>query len=85
MANRAFRNLLGYRRGDLDGRPVSQLMDDRADFDVHWRAVLAGSTREHSTRLRRRDGGTVRARVASIVVSDDSGNPRFVVCRAQAA
>jgi PAS domain S-box-containing protein len=87
MANRALRDLLGYGQGDLAGRDVCELIAEEAsDCARHWQeAVAAGVTPERTARLRRRDGAWVRARVASMVVSDDSGAPRLVICRARAA
>jgi PAS domain S-box-containing protein len=85
MANRALRDLLGYDRGDLAGRDVCELIAED-DCARHWReAVESGVTAERTARLRRSDGASVRARVASMVVSDGSGAPRLVICRAVAA
>jgi PAS domain S-box-containing protein len=89
LANRALREYLGYRPADLAGADVKSLLDPDFvdDFPAHWEHILSveGVTKERVARLRRRDGGYVEARIASLVVADDEGAPRFLIARALAA
>lgn len=89
LANRALREYLGYRPADLAGADVQSLLDPDFvdDFPAHWEHILSveGVTKERVARLRRCDGGYVEARIASLVVADDEGAPRFLIARALAA
>jgi PAS domain S-box-containing protein len=87
FANRALRHLLGYEGSDLAGHDVSDLVaQDSAGFARHWAEVLAVEVMpEHTAQLRRRDGSSVQARVASLVMHDGGGAPRLVLCRVEAA
>jgi PAS domain S-box-containing protein len=89
LANRALREYLGYEPADLTGVDVQSLLapDFVEDFPALWEHVLSvrGVTSERVARLRRRDGAYLSARVASLVVADDDGVPRFLIARALAA
>jgi PAS domain S-box-containing protein len=89
FANRALRDFLGYLPAELAGVDVGSLIasDFVDDFAGHWQRLLAaeGVTPERTAHLRRRDGAFLAARVASLVVTDGDGTPRFVIARALAA
>ncbi len=84
LANRALADLLGYSPAELVGAHARLLLDDDSDFPSRWEQVISavGVTTDRVARLRRRDGTLVKARVASLVVTDDEGAPRFVLARA---
>jgi PAS domain S-box-containing protein len=84
LTNKALADLLGYSPDELSGANVRQILADTSDFDERWgRAINAvGVTDDREGRLRRRDGGHVRARVASLVINGDDGRPRFILARA---
>ena len=84
LANRAFGAFLGYAPGALSGASVRQIIADDTDFEARWARVInaVGVTTDRLVNLRRHDGARVTARVASVVVTDDRGAPRFVVARA---
>jgi PAS domain S-box-containing protein len=84
LANRAFSVLLGYTPAELAGADLRLILADVSDFAARWDRVISaeGVTTDRVARLRRRDGVGVTARVASLVVTDDDGAPRFVLARA---
>jgi len=89
LANRALREYLGYRPADVAGADVQSFLapDFVDDFPAHWQRILSieGVTSERFARLRRGDGAYMEARIASLVVADEDGAPRFVIARALAA
>ncbi len=88
LANRAFREYLGYEAGEMAGAAaVSFVAPGHVQaLREQWCDLLAnGVSLEHSIELRCRNGDCVPARVSSVVVADDDGTPRFVLTRALAA
>jgi PAS domain S-box-containing protein len=89
LANRALCDFLGYDSGELVGVDVRTLVaaDSDDEFRRRWDYALTsrGVTSERAARLRRRDGESLAARVASLVVADADGAPRFVIARALVA
>ncbi|MCU1460098.1 MAG: fold [Acidimicrobiales bacterium] len=86
MANRAWRDLMGYRSEDVCGRDVLDFVIERDIADQRQAELLAtGRTSESTVALRRRDGKPIDVRSSSILVYGDSGEPRLVICRLAAA
>jgi PAS domain S-box-containing protein len=86
MANRAWRELLGYDAGEVSGRDIVDFMVER-DVAAQRRAELLdkGRTEETTIAFRRRTGDTMALRASSIMVYGDGGKPRMVICRVSAA
>jgi PAS domain S-box-containing protein len=84
LANKAFADFLGYTPAELAGEDLRLIMADVSNFAKRWESVIKadGVTDDRVIRLRRRDGGAVTARAASLVVNDGDGQPRFVLARA---
>ena len=84
LTNKAFAEFLGYQPAELSGADIRQILADTSDFDVRWDRVVSavGVTGDRVGRFRRRDGGHVRARIASLVINGDDGEPRFILARA---
>ena len=83
LTNKAFADLLGYEPDELSGAHLGKILADASDFEERWSRVVSavGVTDDREGRLRRRDGGQVRARVASLVINGDDGRPRFILGR----
>jgi PAS domain S-box-containing protein len=85
VANRALRELLGYSSDDLAGLHVLDLVADPHVAVACWAEWLAaGGAPDHAVDLRHRNGATIAARSAWIVVYGDDGETRMVIGHARA-
>jgi PAS domain S-box-containing protein len=80
-SNRAFEELLGYDKLDLDGRPLPEVSRDGNEEAAALDEVAAGARAAYvgQRTLIRRDGSEVRGRVAASLVVDATRRPRFVI------
>ncbi|MEY2477692.1 MAG: fold [Actinomycetota bacterium] len=83
LANRALRELLGYQGGDLIGQRVAELFADPTAAAFWSDLLVAGGAAERAMELRRRDGTSIAARSAAVVVTGRDGVARWVIGRVQ--
>lgn len=80
MANRAMRELLGYRGDAAAGSRAPELRDSTGCSVASWEHNAV----ERAVRLRRCDGSWLEARVSTVVVRGDGGRPEYLLCLVKA-
>jgi PAS domain S-box-containing protein len=88
QVNRALANLLGYREGDLAGKPVADILhpDERAAAMDEFAKVVSGETASpfhREMRHLRSDGVPVWTMLNSSVVRDAAGEPLHVIAQVE--
>jgi PAS domain S-box-containing protein len=80
MANRAMRELLGYRGDAATHLRAPELRDGDGCTAATWEDDAV----ERAVRLRRCDGSWLDARVSTVVVRGDGGRPEYLLCLVKA-
>ena len=80
MANRAMRELLGYKGVGPSGRQPPELRDSTGCSVATWEDNAV----ERAVRLRRCDGSWLEARVSTVVVRGEGGRPESLLCLVRA-
>jgi PAS domain S-box-containing protein len=75
-ANQQAFDLLGYKKGDLIGLPVSEVMSLEGDFDNGL--ILENNFNTNERILKRKDGSTLPVEISASIIYNEKNEPAYI-------